>query len=449
MLRAACLRALPVAFLLFAANLSAQSLYQIDDEPILYSTRPASDRVATLKSAMESGSVKLERDAHSGYLRSFLRHLGVPESSQMLVFSKTSFQLSKITPDTPRAVYFADDLYVGWVQNGDVLEITAMDPFLGAVFYALEQKEREKPRLLRLNAECLQCHASTMTQGVPGPMVRSVYPSAEGQPILSAGTFVTTHSSPLKERWGGWYVSGTHGDEKHLGNRIAETEKERDPPFSEGLLNQKSLDALIYTKPYLTPHSDIVALLVLEHQSYVHNLLTRAGYEARIALRYQKDMAEMMKMPVGQLLDSVDRRLDHAATLLLRGLLLIDEAKWHGPIQGTSDFAREFQGRGTRDRKGRSLRDLDLERRLFRFPLSYLIDSPQFAGLPDDFRQRVLEKLRRILTGEEREGEFADKIPDADKRVILEILLDTRKDLPASWRPQVTPAAPVPRIESL
>ncbi|MSO23718.1 MAG: hypothetical protein EXQ58_10825 [Acidobacteria bacterium] len=185
----------------------------VEGDAIRYLAPPKDDPVAQLQQRLDRGDVQLEYAAPGGYLLSVLKQLQVSVSSQMLVFSKTSFQQYRIAPAAPRAVYFNDNAYVGWVQGGDVVELSAVDPERGAMFYTLDQRKTDKPRFIRRD-ECLQCHASPRTLGVPGHFVRSVFPDREGFPQLQAGSFLTDHSSPLKERWGGWYVTGTHGAQR-------------------------------------------------------------------------------------------------------------------------------------------------------------------------------------------------------------------------------------------
>lgn len=439
--------------LLGLTGLSSRALAEdFDGEPILYSSAKVDDPVARLEAQLESGEATLRRDDAHGYLPSILEALDIPVSSQVLVFSKTSFQRDRISPAAPRAVYFNDDTYIGWVQGGTVVEVATLDPGIGTVFYALEQrppKSGASPSFQRLQAECLQCHASPMTLSVPGLVVRSVYPDPEGMPILRGGTFTTTHASPFRERWGGWYVSGTHGAELHLGNVTA---PDRDSPEALDIrkgANVVDLSTLINVKPYLSPHSDIVALMVLEHQAQLHNLIVSASYQARFALRDQAVLNRMMNEPPERLLESTERRFEHATMKLLRYMLFLDEAPFRGPIRGTSAFATEFAGRGPRDSKGRSLRDLDLSTRLLRHPLSYLIYSRSFWGMPRPLLDHVLVRLHEVLTEKDTSRDFA-ALTSAQRKAILEILLETLGDrLPASWKAEAEPAKPASRVRSL
>jgi hypothetical protein len=192
----------------------------IEAEPIRYSTATPRNAITDLRARLDSGATRLEYDPGQGYLRSLLKGLDIPESSQVLVFSKTSMQRSRISPRTPRAIYFTDDVMVGFCLRGPVLEISAADDALGTTFYTLAQDRDEKPVPERQTESCLLCHASSANQGVPGHLVRSLYVDRQGEPMLAGGSFRTDHESPLGQRWGGWYATGTSGDPQHLGNRI-------------------------------------------------------------------------------------------------------------------------------------------------------------------------------------------------------------------------------------
>jgi len=408
----------------------------LDSEPISYSSPDTDNPVGRLQERIDRGEATLEFDPAQGYLRSVLDHLDIPVSSQGLVYSKTSFQRDQISPATPRAIYFGDDAYIGWVQHGEVLELSAIDPQKGAIFYVLPQKPVERPQFRRQTHECLQCHESGMSQQVPGHFVRSVYPDRRGQPILSAGTFVTRDESPLRERWGGWYVTGTHGRQRHMGNLVV---SERSPAFRpedvdlEPGANLTSLAGLCNTKPYLSPHSDIVALMVLEHQTQTHNLLTRANHLTRVALRDEKSLNRALGRDENERLESTTSRIRSAGEPLVRQLLFSDEAVLSDPIVGTSQFAHEFSERGRRDSQGRGLRDFDLHKRLFRYPLSYLIYSDAFDNQPEELKDYVYRRMWQILRGEDATGKFAHLTED-DRRTVLAILRETKRDLPEYWK---------------
>lgn len=402
-------------------------------EPINYYTAPVDDPVTRLQKQIDDGEVHLDWDAEHGYLPSVLKALGIPHESQMLVFSKTSLQQERISPSRPRALYFNDDAYVGWVRYGPVLEISAVDPGQGAMYYTLAQRLSQRPQFVRDRGDCLSCHASSRTWDVPGHIVRSVYTAPDGHPHFGAGTFRTDHSSPFSERWGGWYVTGTHGALRHMGNVVAGDAERPELLDREAGANVTDLTSIVDTKPYLTHHSDLVALMVLEHQADMHNLITRANYDARRALRDGRIMNQMLNEPEDHISDSTRRRIENAGQRLLKYLLFVDEAALAEPVRGTSGFAERFAEIGPCDKLGRSLRDFDLQRRLFRYPCSYLIYSEAFDALPELLREHVLRQLWEILIQRNTSGTY-EHLSLADRQAILEILRETKPNLPDYWK---------------
>ena len=147
---------------------------------IAYATSPQSDPVFRLNERLRNGEVTFASEPVTGYLRSVLKALNVPVESQVLVFSKTSFQAKRISPQNPRAIYFGDNVAVGFVRGGDVLEFISQDPKLGSVFYQLHQNQAGIPQFERTDASCVYCHVSDTTQNVPGPFIGSVFPGPDG-----------------------------------------------------------------------------------------------------------------------------------------------------------------------------------------------------------------------------------------------------------------------------
>jgi hypothetical protein len=416
-----------------AAALPSRADSPHEREPINYSSALADDPVARLQQRVDRGEVMLKYDEDAqGYLKSVLEQLQISPESQMLVFSKTSFQHTRIAPRTPRALYFSDDAYVGWVKGGDYLEFAAVDPKLGTTFYLLDQQRRRKPAFLRQTDSCLQCHQSSKTQDVPGLVVRSVYPDQRGLPVFSAGSFVTDHTSPLTERWGGWYVTGKLGGQRHMGNGVVTDRNQPECLNAEPGADRLDLKWLVDTYPYLTGHSDVVALMVLEHQTQTQNLITLAGYQGHMGRYYDAGINKALGRPEGFVSESSMRRIASYADKLVAALLFSGETALGAPIEGSSGFASQFAARGPLDRKGRSLRDVDLRTRLFKYPCSYLIYSRSFDSLPEPMKARVYHRLREVLTGSDTSPQFAHLSP-SDRRSILEILLDTKTALPEDW----------------
>lgn len=445
-----------LAFLLL--SLAASPLVARDDfeqAPVHYSEATPANIVSRLADSVAAGKAAIVYDEETGWLPSILKALDVPVSSQALVFAKNSLQRNRISPLTPRAVYFNDELFVGYVQDGDLLELSVSDPALGTVYYTIPQEKHEKPQFTRQTERCLTCHATSSTQNAPGHLVRSVLVDRTGFPLLAAGTFRINHKSPLEERWAGWYVTGSHGGTMHLGNHYAPT---RDRPSMDraraanaGGQNRDSIRTEFDTSAYLSPHSDLVALLVLDHQSDGLNHLAKATLEGRLAMHYEKSLNQELGEPAGRVWESARRRIASAGDALVEYLLLSEEANITDRLWGTSEFVREFPARGPHDRLGRSLRDFDLERRMFRHPCSYLVYTPAFRELPPEMKAYVWKRLDAVLSavpaaapavpptdaaGRAAEAErkkFAH-LSAADRLAIKEILADTHPDAPAAWK---------------
>jgi len=430
-------RTLPrfLALLLFlpvvASGLPQQTTYE--SPPVNYSrTRPV-DAVAELTARIAAGRATVEFERGQGFLKAVLRELGIPFSSQSLVFSKTSFQRQWINPRAPRAIYFNDDVYAGWVQGGDVVELASQDPQLGSVFYTVDQDPAAPAKFRRQTDNCLQCHDSTgLTLGVPGVTVRSIFPAADGQPRFSLGGFRTTFRSPYEDRWGGWYVTGSHGDLRHMGNVTYPDDPNPEmKQFRDKGANVTDLSKRFDPEPYLTDTSDIVALMVLECQTFVHNLITRANHETRLAVLQSDELNRALGAPLRPLTEGSRRRIGYACEPLVEALLYSEEPPLPGPVKGNSTFAADFEKRGPFDRKGRSLRQFDLSKRLFKYPLSYLVYSRGFAGLPPEARDVVSRRLQEILSGRDDKPAFRH-LSGEDRRAILDILTDTLPTLLAA-----------------
>ena len=422
-----------LATMLLVASAPGQFGSHYTGPPIRYGEGSTDDAVARLqRHAGEAAALPWRREGRRGYLRALLRALSVPESSQTLVFSKTSFQNDLITPANPRAVYFGDEAYVGYVPGGRFIEITAMDPEQGPVFYVLDQRSK-RPTITRKTHECLTCHGGSRTANWPGHLVRSVYPTREGHPMTKVGSFVTTQDSPFEERWGGWYVTGEHGDMRHMGNVTAAGDRVPVELDREAGANRQAVPDRVDVTRYLGPHSDIVSLLVLEHQTGMQNLLTRASYRVRRALHLRAATNRALNRPADRPDEATRRVIRDAATQILEYLLFKHEVRLPSPVRGASAFAQEFPRSGPRDPKGRSLRDLDLRTRLFRYPCSYLIYSEAFDALPVAVRDRVYSGLWRVLEG--RLSRRSWGLSRDQRQAILDILLATKQGLPASWKP--------------
>src|SRR5215475_4537944 len=386
---------------------------------ISYSTKPLRDPVTELSRKIEAGAVQLIPDPESGYLPSILKALDVPVESQVAVFSRTSLQSERIGPDNPRTIFFNDSVAVAWPRGG-FIELASTDPEQGIIFYTLgRRRPLSTEQSFVRSEECLTCHVSSATLRVPGLAVGSVVPLSDWDLLPDAPTLISDHCSPFGERWGGWYVTGKNEAVPHLGNRTTTNVDNFESFAVQPTRSLESLQGKFDLSRYLTPYSDIVALMVLTHQAHMTNLLTRIGWSSRIAAYEQAEGAS------NHLSADVRELVDY--------MLFVDEALLPGRIDGTSGFAQQFAVKGPMDTRGRSLRQLDLERRLLRYPCSYMIYSQQFDSLPSQVKEAIYRRMWAILSGEGKDRRYS-RLSITDRTAIVEILRDTKNELPSYFQ---------------
>ena len=385
-----------VAPLVVAAQPSRDRL-PLEHPAIGYSTAGLDNPVTWLTTRLEEGrsSLPAPRDPLD-HLASLLGELDIDPDTQTLVFSKTSFQKALISPRQPRAIYFNDDTVVAYVPGGD-LELAVSDPAAGVAFYGVSSRGGDATGFMR-TTHCLECHYTPRTLGVPGLLVASVGVSDDGVPVTDQT--VTDHRTPFSRRWGGWFVDG-----------VAPPSRAPAAPSSD----------IFDRNRYLRPWSDPVALMTLEHQSQMANLLTRLAWESRL---HRHD---------GLIGYGLAERMTDRVDEVLAYMLFVDEAPLTAPIEGPSPFRQSFPRRGPHDRFGRSLRDFDLETRLFRYPLSYMIYSRAFDAIEPVVREFLLRRLYDVLTGDDPRPIY-DRLSAADRQAVLSILRDTKPNLPTYWR---------------
>jgi hypothetical protein len=249
---------------------------------------------------------------------------------------------------------------------------------------------------------------------VPGMFIGSVYPEKDGMPAFGPA-YLTDHRTPFELRWGGWYVTGEHTG-KHLGNAVVTDSTDLEAMATPETSHVTSLEGRFDPDGYLSLNSDLVALLVIEHQTHMLNLITRIGWEARIG-------------------SEAGRPLAVTAAELVDYMLFIDEAILPDRVAGTTDFARVFQAGGPRDARGRSLRDLQMHGRLMKYPCSYLIYSPSFEALPAVAKSEIYHRLWEVLSGDDPSPRYA-RLSPADRQAIVDILRATKRDLPDYFYPE-------------
>ena len=401
--------------------------YDTEYPQIGYSDTPTRNAFARLQQRLDKGEVKLEWRAPRGYLDSLLEALNIDPSSQSLVFSKTSLQINWISEKTPRAIYFNDETYVAWVDGAPTLELMGVDSEKGPVFYTLDN--RNPTAVVRLDREtlrCLNCHDSFSLSGggVPHFLMVSTNAGVEGEVAQRGASIDTSDSTPMKDRWGGWYVTGHDGNQPHLGNIVIRSPQDLDHIDQLRRPDIDTLDGLFDTQPYLSDKSDVVALVVLAHQVTIHNLITRANYKSRRFVAHVIDPARSPNPTWTDFTPKQQQTMKAILEPLVRGLLNADAAPFTAPMVGNSGYDAWFQKQGPKDSRGRSLRELDLRKRIFKYPLSYLIYSDGFEGLPDYAKRYVYTRLTEVLRGEDESPAFAALSP-TDRKAILEILTST------------------------
>jgi hypothetical protein len=411
--------------------------YDSEYPVIGYSGMPAHNPIARLQTRLLRGEVKLEFKSPRGYLDSVLKNLGIDPSSQMLVYSKSSLQVERVNARTPRAIYFNDDTYAAWVQAVGLLEFVTMDSELGPVFYTMTNQKDTPPGFGREVLRCLDCHDKFALQGGGVPMFRvtSGYVDVNGLTLKPIAVSEVTDQTPLALRWGGWYVSGLQGSQVHLGNIQVHTARELENVDLMKHGNLDSLGALLDTRPYVTDKSDIVALLVFEHQSTVYNLITRINFKARSRVARELNAAPTDVASHDRMNPKTQAWVQQLTEPLVQAMVFANAAPLTDTVASTSGFDAWFQAQGPRDQAGRSLRELDLKTRLFKYPLSFLVYSPAFDELPDYVRTYVYGRFKEILSGRDVHGVFS-KLPPADRQAALEILTATKPDFARSAAPR-------------
>ena len=267
----------------------------------------------------------------------------------------------------------------------------------------LDRIQRIAQRTGSTRAQKLEAHH------VPGMLARSQFVAADGLPLGQFGGYDADDRTPFRRRWGGWYVTGTHGGIRHMGNAIVSNRDNAEASITAATLNRTTLDGLFDGRSYPSALSDIAALMVFQHQGHMMNLITRVGWESRMAAHEQR-----LDFGTGPLKASIAELVDYA--------LFVNEAPLTDAIRGTSGFAEKFSEQGPFDSRGRSLRQLDLNQRLLRYPCTYMIYSPAFRALPAETRQAIYTRMWELLSAR------------ADRRDVIDILRETVPDLPPAFR---------------
>jgi hypothetical protein len=406
-------RAWVVAFVLlsvvtFGASACGHEPLGVNNTLHGYNTLPTHDRFARFNADVDAGRTSLDAENELKLLRSLLRALDIPISSQMLVTSATSFQKTIISPRRPRALYFNDDTYVGFVPGGRI-EVISIDPARGPMFYIFGRPAAGKIPRIRRSDECLTCHATPEMKEIPQLIVESVVPGITGGGEKAFRRGLSGHSVPLDQRFGGWLVTDTPDLPRHQGNFLIE--------WTAQGMKEKPMHAgeLFDLGRYPVPTSDLLPQLLHEHQVGFINRVFDATYRTRVLLHDHAGQVE-----------TAYPELDTLARGLVRYLLFADEVPLPpGGVVGSEPFKAEFLAKRRIASNGHSLRDLDLSTRLMRYRCSYMIESPAFSGLPPHLKRLVDLELNRALDPASQAQDYA-YLPAAEKATIRDMLQEAR-----------------------
>ena len=400
----------------------AQSFNDFDQPPHDYWTAQMNDPMTRLLGEVESGEKVISEKPGLPLVQRLLKELGIPVESQVLVFSRTSLQRGVVSPANPRAIFFNEETYLGWMPEGRI-EIASSDPERGSVFFFQRKLDDRRGKLFVRDRSCIGCHAGSATNFLPGLLARSVYPDGKGRSLRSVDSFERVgHHVPLGDRWGGWYVTGGHDALQHMGNSIASRNDGGLDLIRDDAVGQKGLRHLLDVSKYPVATSDVTALLVLDHQVSMHFKLMEGAYIVRQAIY---DAARKGKGISSDPPESLTKALNLAAEQIVNHLLFADEASIGGkPTRGDGVFVKSFLSRRVADSKGRSLRDFNLEDRIFQYRCSYMIRSRSFSGLPTALRKSIFRRLHEVLASKIALKDYDYFLP-GERSVILEILNET------------------------
>ncbi len=392
------------------------SYSNIDSPEHDYWNRLLQDPFTKFKEEFEAGRVTIDFSNEKAFLTDLLAHLNVPASSQTLVFSTTSLQLSLISPRNPRAIYFNEDIYVGFIPGGKI-EIVSIDPELGGIFYIFEIPRNGTVPEFQRSRRCMNCHSDEDSRYVPGLIIKSVIPGVRGGSLESYRRHVTGHQIPLSERFGGWYITGADDFKEHWGNAIGQFKP-------EGIVTTPVLPGERFDwSMFPVESSDILPHLIHDHQAGFINRTLEAHYRARTAL----------KRGNGSLTTADREEMKQQADNLVKYLLFADEAKLPvGGLKGSDSYKKDFLASRQENDAGMSLRDFDLKTSLFSHRCSYMIYSPVFLKLPQGFKTLLYDRLAKALSLKSNDPEFA-YLSNTEKANIRSILQQTHPDLKAGW----------------
>lgn len=405
----------------FCATISAEESYQtpmvnyrepptVDFEKKIhqYYTKNTDDSFKKVSEFLTQKSTnELQFDSEKESLHNLLSDLNISIHSQTLVFSNTSLQLSRISQNNPRAIFFNDNLYLGYVPGG-FIEIIGIDAQIGAIPYVfkLPQKGDLQYPQIRRSTRCMRCHATKQTGGVPGLLLSSVIPAETGGSLDNLNPGKPGHNLPYTRRFGGWFLTNQADNHNNWSNSIGVMNQ-------KGQIKQKKIQLPVYniSKYHLSNESEMVTHLVMEHQIGFTNLCISAQYALRES-RLSKNKSTKHQVE------------DYFVEQLLRYSLFVDEPNLSIPSdKETSRFITYFEKSYPKKNPFNLFRKIELNTRLFKTRCSYMLGTPVFKALPDDFKNTFMISLREIVSKKNTELSFLGSHLEEDERErILHVL---------------------------
>ena len=402
--------------LLLLPALAGAAPQRFESPPHDYWTRPLTDPFTRWLEKVQRGEAASPTGDELAVVRAYLKIFDVPVTSQMLVYSATSRQRI-ISPHRPRALYFNEDLYIGFVPGGRI-EVASVDPAAGPVFRIFDFPRGERAMILPDRSDrCMQCHAGHDNNELPKLIMDSVIVNREGGSLETWRTAKFGHEVPLSQRFGGWHLTGGHHLTNHHGNTLGE--------LSGGKLTVMANPPgkLFDPANYPLPTSDILPQLLHDHQAGFHNLLTEAAYRQR----------ELLAAGKGTLKAADEKELDGLAGDIADYILFKTEAKLPpAGITGDPDYITGFLANRRTTTGGHSLKDLDLQTRLFRYRCSYMLYSQHWTELDPGIKARCWSRLKTLL--HDRDPGHAVWLPANERADIRRVLASTLTDAPVEWK---------------
>ena len=364
------------------------------------------DDCTRLIERVASKQVKLDNTNLRSLTQSVLKELGIPLSSQLLVFSGSASQGTKVNPRNPRALYFNDECYVGIVPGG-LLEMIGVDANAGSQLYTFKNVGRNTPPTATGDDTCLRCHGGLISGYAPGFFIRFTFPEMNGK-MTSARNITPGHQRPLDERFGGWFVTSSNGQSFPAAGQI----------MQNGLAVHTQIGEHYDPAIHLAGSSDILAHLLHEHQIGFHNRLIKVLISARDNGQVEGE----------RIVTSHEEDIDE----LVRYMLFQNEAKLPKQgIVGDAQYVEDFRRNRRPSRTGASLKDLELTTRLLKFRCSYMIYTRPWREMPFEIKAELLTRLHRAL--QNTNDALSQHLPEFERLQILHILRDTVPELPDDW----------------